>query len=209
MHSSLENQIKTCLENKNQWQYFIADYVELANEVWHDLSDELKLFFQTIYDEYLSSFISSFPINNANKLLKLFDLNVLKIVRGDATNCLYVEDGNIKGKGCLESQKIDLVINASGVTCKQLPDKLIHSLMYDGVEVNEFGGIKIDANTMKATTDKQNYNFYVIGALAKGSLAVLNYIRASVVQAEKIGADLVTIGYEDTVCTHKQLKCKM
>lgn len=51
---------------------------------------------------------------------------------------------------------------------------------------HSIGWASLDASTMKVNSDKNVVPLYVIGGPATGEVPIINYVRSSVIQAEKL-----------------------
>lgn len=195
----LASDIASCKSNLNEWENIIGQFVEELNDDFPTLSPSNQVNILSKYDSFIKQYVSSFPLRNAEIILKAFESNKLRVIKRNFSNYLYLHANRIYGKDNEGVEDFDLVINASGISNKALSDKLIHQLSIFSIQKNEKGGLRLDAKTMKVLSSHKDIDIplYVIGGPANGEIPIINYVRASVVQAKKIVNNIMIAHYKD------------
>lgn len=191
-HSQLMQDIIDCELGQNGWQRAMGSFIEEANHLWPHLSDEEQIRLRTKHGAFISRFVSSFPLENARRLAKAIGggrLSIQTISRGIPVR--LSEDGRLEGKGLLDGYTFDRVVNATGIEPTGFRNTTLYrNLLARRDMLNIHGGLDVAANTMRIKSAAFGASIYAMGAPVTGSLLVTNYMRSSVIQAQKIADDI-------------------
>ena len=188
--NKLERDILSCKSGINEWEDVVGQFIEEFNEYVPTLPTSCQEGFLYKYQYFIKHYVSSFPLSNAEILLKAIKLNKLNVIKQELKNYLSIEENKIYGKDHLGIKKFDVVINASGICHKPLSKILSQLLSTHSVKRNKEGGVKVNTQTMKVLSDSSNIPLYAIGGPATGEVPITNYVRSSATQAKKIVDDI-------------------
>ncbi|AMG31509.1 hypothetical protein AL542_14960 [Grimontia hollisae] len=186
----LELDIANCKSNQNHWEDIVGQFIEEFNEQVPLMSATQQVQLYSKFQYFIKHYVSSFPLSNAEILLKAITSQKLSIIQKDLSEYLCVKDNKVCGKEAGSIKSYDLVINASGITNKPLEEALIGQLSAFSVRRNKSGGLYLDAETMKVRSENNLVPLYVIGGPATGELPITNYVRSSDTQARKVVSDI-------------------
>lgn len=195
MHSVelLEQDIERCKRGQNGWEVLIGEMIEVANEIWPNLSNADQIYLLNEHKFFIERYVSAIPLRTANELLIYAMEERLSVVAlNEQLNIETEKNGLILGTNVLKGQIFDVLVNGTGVDRKKsVSDEIFASMNNTLFQVNEFNGVKIDVNSCRVPrlTDGTK-PLYVAGPPTFGSLPVTNYLRTSVLQAAKIAKDL-------------------
>jgi uncharacterized NAD(P)/FAD-binding protein YdhS len=186
----LRREIDDCRAGLNTWQFAIADFVDQVNEIWPSLSDAQKVVFKKRNKLFIDRYVSSFPLQNAEKILALMENRTLDVVRTGAEPCVRRGGDAFEGCGALAGRQFDVVVNATGLGAHNPVQGFAASLDACGAAFNRHGGVCVDTGTMRVRGGGGDLPVYAVGGPVAGELLVINYIRSSAIQAMKIAKDL-------------------
>lgn len=186
----LELDIANCKSKQNHWEDIVGKFIEEFNERVPFMSSARQTQLSAQYQYFIKHYVSSFPLSNAETLLKTMTSGNLKIIRKNLSNYLRVVNNRVCGQVNGNIEQYDLVINASGTSPKPLEDELIEQLYLFSVSRNKSGGLSLDTETMKVRSNNNLVPLYATGGPATGEIPITNYVRSSVIQARKIVSDI-------------------
>lgn len=186
----LKADIASCKSKQNQWEDIVGQFIEEFNEQVPSMSSTRQAQLSSKFGYFIKQYVSSFPLVNAEIVLKAITTGKLNIILRDLSEYLYIKDNQVYGNESGDIKPYDLVVNASGITHQPLEEELIGQLSAFSVRQNQSGGLHIDAETMKVQSNNNLVPLYMIGGPATGEVPITNYVRSSVTQAQKIVADI-------------------
>lgn len=171
--------INNCKQSTDCWQTLIGVIVEKINQEWPTYTLEEKESFRIEYKEFLSRYVSAFPLENAQRIMKMIKRNDLYIT---SINKDSLNDNNYLN---LLLNGYHVIIDATGVN-KINNNTIINDLMKYGVKKNKRGGIVVNSDTLRIICNENELNIYGAGPVLEDEFLVLNYIRTSTIHAGKI-----------------------
>lgn len=189
----LEQDITCCKSSLNHWEDIVGQFIEEFNEQIPTMTPDRQQLLISKYQYFIKHYVSSFPLSNAEIILKAIKSGNLIILRKDISDYVVMKDNKIFGREKYGIKNFDIVINASGISHKPIDDTLIQSLSKFSVTKNKQGGLKISPDSMRVLSENDSVPLYVIGGPAAGEVPITNYVRSSVIQAKKIVSDIVHI----------------
>ena len=187
----LEQDIAGCKSSINHWEDIVGQFIEEFNEQIPTMTPERQLQLISKYQYFIKHYVSSFPLSNAEIVLKAIKSGNLTILKKDISDYVVVKDKHIFGRDSGGVKDFDVVINTSGISHKPIDDTLIHSLSKLSITKNEAGGLKVSSGSMRVLSENDSVPLYVIGGPAAGEVPITNYVRSSVTQAKKIVSDII------------------
>lgn len=182
----LGEDIIACKQNDLDWQKVIASFADEINEMWVHLNSSERDDFKKSAARFLSEYIGAFPLQNAEKVWQGMQEGRVHVLKIDPSNFLSVDENQkFQGKGSLEGQSFDLVVNATGLNRDIEQHLQLRNSLSQGQDI-----FKVD-QFMKVQTGQEYCPLYAIGGQAKhSSVLITNYIRALAVQADKVAEDM-------------------
>jgi uncharacterized NAD(P)/FAD-binding protein YdhS len=180
--------ITDCEDGKNYWQSSMGSFIDEINNIWPMLSSQQQIKFQVKFRKFNSRLISAFPIENARILYAALSSEDLSIVSGEMNTIVEpARGGGFSGLGQLSGQHFDKIVNATGVDAGSFVDSSLgRRLQSTGWSLNFHGGLAVNPRTMEMQHKLGWHDgLYAIGAPITGSLLITNYLRSSVIQAQR------------------------
>ncbi len=116
MAKNLKRETRIVESGNALWQKVIVSFVELIDYFWKNFPDKEKTHFISKYITFMQRYTSSFPVENAKKMIEMLDKGILSI-RGGLKSIKYINgkmeatflDGEVERR-----EEFDFVIDASG-----------------------------------------------------------------------------------------------
>lgn len=183
------------------WQKLLVSFVELIEEYWINFSLSEKRKFMKDYIGVMLRYTSSFPITNAEKLVRMIEDSSLYIL--DQLHSINYEEEEkmysafFSNGYSLHEKKFRYVINATG-NCKDLirsgAPLYINLFKENKAKFNEFGGLDVNISDKTFRVNMtQNFfaKIYAAGAPTFGSFFFTDSIFPGVKHSQDIIKDIL------------------